>query len=96
MKPETIIRIAENLLTAPDSQLDESMKPLIKKWSNPPTALQILEVLDKCIYASLASGFVVTLLQMAYEALCKNENTTHDDVVKLATWRGEDKHDKNI
>lgn len=75
------------LLAAPDTQLDAQMFPLIEKWSDPATALQILEVLDQCIFASLASGFTVRLLQMLYDAACANEKTTHEEVVKLATWR---------
>lgn len=79
--------LAAYLLQAPDSQLDAQMKPLIEKWSDPPTALQVLEVLDYCIHGALASGFVVTALQAVYDIRCKEESTTHDDVAKLATWR---------
>jgi hypothetical protein len=79
--------IVEYLLTAPDSQLDAQMKPLIQKWNDPPTALQILEVLDYCIHGSLASGFVVALLQTIYDMACKVEGATHEEVAKLAIWR---------
>ena len=48
--------LKEALLKAPDSQLDACMFPLIEKWDDNPTALQILEVLDECIYSALASG----------------------------------------
>ena len=54
--------LKEALLKAPDSQLDACMFPLIEKWDDNPTALQILEVLDECIYSALASGFVIVLL----------------------------------
>ena len=79
--------IQEALLKAPDSQLDPSVKPMIQKWKNPPTAIQILEVLDFCIHGSEASGFVVGLLQMMYNQACKAENTTHEQVVLGAHWR---------
>lgn len=75
------------LLQASDGQLDAAMKPLIEKWSDPPTPAQILEVLDHCIHGSLASGFVVHALQIVYDARRKEENTTHEEVVKLAIWR---------
>ncbi len=75
------------LLAAPDTQLDESQKILIQKWSEPPTALQILEVLDNCVHASLGSGFVVKLLQHLYDIACDMQDTTNEEVVKLATWR---------
>jgi hypothetical protein len=75
------------LLAAPDSQIDAAMKPLIEKWSDPPTPIQILEVLDHCIHGGLASGFVVHALQIVYDVACKDANTTHEEVVKQATWR---------
>jgi hypothetical protein len=79
--------IVEHLLKAPDHQLDEQMKLLIEKWQEPPTALQVLEVLDCCIYGSLASGFIVSVLQALYDIRCKKEGTTHEEVQKLAVWR---------
>lgn len=75
------------LLAASDSELDASMKPLIEKWSSPPTALQVLEVLDACIFASLASNFVVMALTTLYEQCCADEGVRHEAVQKLATWR---------
>ena len=79
--------LVEALLQAPDSQLDAEMKPYIEKWDDPPTALQVLEVVDHCIHAALASGFVVSLLQGIYDARCKAEGVTHEHCVALATWR---------
>jgi len=79
--------IKKQLLTAPDSQLDESMFPLIEKWNDEPTALQILEVLDYCVRYSLASGFVITLLEQILDIAIKQENTTYELVVENATWR---------
>jgi hypothetical protein len=75
------------LLAAPDSQLDASMFPLIEKWDMPPKALQILEVLDHCIHCALASGFTVTLFQVMLDEAMTNEGTTHEELVKLASWR---------
>lgn len=78
------------LLKAPDSQLDHCMFPLIKRWDSQPRSIQILEVLDHCIYGSLASGFVVTLLQTMLDAAMHREKTTLDELVKQATWRDRD------
>lgn len=76
------------LLSAPDSQLDASMFPLISKWDEPePTSIQVLEVLDHCINGSLASGFIVTFLQTLYDIALKREGKTHQDNVPLAKWR---------
>lgn len=79
----------ELLLKAPDYQLDESMKEKIKAWSNPIKAIEILEVLDHCIHASLASGFIIKTLQLLYDIALRDEGTTHEEVVKSATWREE-------
>jgi hypothetical protein len=78
---------ASLLLKMSDSEIDSKMRPYIEKWSDPPTALEVLEVLDWSINGSLASGFVVACLQALYDLRCSAEGTTHDDVVKLATWR---------
>jgi hypothetical protein len=81
------LELKEHLLVAPDGHLDASMKPLIEKWNDTPTAIQILEVLDHCIYSALASGIVVTLLQTMLEYALKNENKVLSDIEPLATWR---------
>jgi hypothetical protein len=75
------------LMTAPKGQLDDSMRALVSKWSKPSGALEVLEVLDKCIHGSLASGIVVAVLQAAYEMACKREGKTHEEVAAGATWR---------
>lgn len=77
-------------LTAPDTQLDASMFPLIEKWNEPEaTSLQILEVLDHCIHGGLASGFTVTALQGLYDRALKLEGKKHEDNIPFATWRTE-------
>lgn len=70
-----------------DRQIDASMHPLLKKWDEPPKAIQVLEVLDQCIHGSLASGFVVTVLQAEYDQALVREATTHEVIVLGATWR---------
>ena len=84
---KAVKELREYLLKAPDSQLDAAVKPLIEKWDEDPTPLQILEPLDLCINGSLASGFVVAALQAVYDVQCKKMNTTHEEVVKQASWR---------
>ena len=77
------------LLSAPDSQLDAQMKPYIEKWGTLPKTLEILEVLDYVIHGSLASGFVVTLLQVLLDQAIERVGTTYEAVVALASWRSE-------
>lgn len=74
-------------LEAPDNQMDISLRELVEKWDEPPTAIQILEVVDKAIYWGAASGFVVSALQMILDVAIKEENTTLDELVEKAVWR---------
>ena len=79
--------IKKMLLEAPDSQLDSSMKPLIEKWSEVPTALEILEVVDQVVYSSLGSGFTVQLLHFLLNDALGREQTSLDELAQKATWR---------
>jgi hypothetical protein len=79
----------EILMSAPPSQLDPAMFPLIDRWDDEPKAIQVLEVLDHCIHGALASGFVVTTLQAILAKAMTDEGTTHEELVKFATWRDE-------
>jgi len=75
------------LLEVPGSMLDAAMLPYVQKWSEPPQALEVLEVLDHCIHGALASGLVVQLLQQEYGDALKREYLSHGQLVPLATWR---------
>lgn len=75
------------LLQAPDTQLDSSVKELVKNWSEPATSLQVLEALDKTIYGSLGSGFTVKVLQMVLEEALIRENQTLESILPQAYWR---------
>lgn len=86
---ESINSIVEGLLKLSDDVFDGMMKELVQKWNSPPTALQILEVTDKCIYGSLTSNAVVCILQIMYRDTMERENTTHEEIEKLAVWRKE-------
>ncbi len=79
--------IKELMLLAPESQLDNSIKPLIEKWRDPPQSLEILEVLDKVIYTGTASGFVVQLLEQYLNQTLKEEHKTLMEITQLAIWR---------
>ena len=79
--------IKELLLEAPETQLDSCLFPIIEEWDDKPKAIQILEVLDKVIYASLGSGFTVVFLQALYREALKKEGKTSKEVETLATWR---------
>jgi hypothetical protein len=87
--------IKEILLKVPDDALDKSMSLLVANWNDPPTAIQILEVLDYCILGSLTTGMVVLVLQNEYNNALDREQTTHEEVVKLATWRKQNGNTKS-
>lgn len=81
--------IAKLLLEASDNMLDACMKPYIEKWSDPPKAVELLEVLDRCIFSALASSVVIITLETLYKDALVNENLTHEFVAETqATWRG--------
>lgn len=75
------------LLKAPDTQLDHSLFPLIEKWDDTPKAIQVLEVLDKCIFYGAASGFTVSVLEELLRITMKLENVTLEQLEPLAVWR---------
>lgn len=79
--------IIDQLKEAPESQLDRSMLPLICRWSDPPKAIEVLEVIDKCVHGGLASGFAMQVLQVVYDTALRDEGKKHSDVVKDAVWR---------
>lgn len=82
--------LIELLLVAPDDQLDPSLRPLIEQWDRPiPKAIQVLEVLDKCVYYSLCTDFVVSVFDTIYENALENEKTNTVEVEARATWRKE-------
>ena len=79
--------IAAALLKMSDDALEPSMKAIIREWSDPPKSIEILEVLDKCIFSSLCTDFVIHALQIMYDQALLAEGKTHLDNEPLATWR---------
>lgn len=76
------------LLQSSDYALDGQLKALIRGWSNPPKAIEVLEVVDLGIHGARATGIVIASLQALYDQQCAAECTSHEEVVKRATWRG--------
>ena len=64
--------ILENLITAPDSQLDKNIRDrieiLIARGYN---AEDIKSLLDDCAYCALASSFVMIILDAIWQELKK-------------------------
>lgn len=79
--------IKNMFLSAPENQIDLSVKPLIEAWDNPPTALQILRVLDSIVYSGGATGFVVSALDAMMRGTLEAEGQTYEQLVAKADWR---------
>lgn len=79
--------LRDMLLQAPDSQLDKSAHPLIEKWSTPVKAIELLEVLDHCVYSALASGLILNTLSALMHKAMVDETITSEELEKQATWR---------
>ena len=57
------------------------------EWSDPPSALQILQVLDFSVHDALATGTIIIVLERLFEEALIRENVTRENVVSQATWR---------
>ncbi len=79
--------LKQQWLKVPDNHMDHQLLPIIERWDDQPTALQILELLDACIYNGAASRFVVGALEGFLTAAMNNEGVTHEQLVAQATWR---------
>lgn len=74
-------------LCAPEDRMDAQLRPLIEKWDDQPSSIQILEVLDLSIYGALADDFVVSTLQTMYNRALDSEGITHEANLSKANWR---------
>jgi hypothetical protein len=75
------------LLAYDDRSFDPSMKTLVQKWSIPIKPIELLEVIDRCVFGSLCSGVVLSGLQLVYDRQLEVFGLTHENVVKEAVWR---------
>lgn len=79
--------MVQALLKFSDRSLDPAMKEKMRGWSDPPRAIEVLEVVDKIIFGSLATGVILSTLQMGLDQLIEREGITHEELVKDAVWR---------
>lgn len=82
-------QIVDLLLQCPvDSRLMEpSLVNDIKKWSDPPRAIEVLETLDKIVHCGLCAPMIHMLYEKLLEEQMESEGTTLPELTKLATWR---------
>ncbi len=74
-------------LTAPNEQIDDTLKDRVRDWGTVPQAIELLQVLDYAIMYSLASEFSVSILQIAFKVALENEQKTIQDLLPQAWWR---------
>lgn len=93
-KVEPMWDVLKHLTQAPDSQLDKSMCEKLqeivdefegKENCNKEVADKLLYILDMCVYSSLASGFVIKILDVEWKRL---GGTVEADNANC-TWRNE-------
>lgn len=75
--------LIDTLLEAPASHMDEFVKDDIRKWGSDPTPFQILETLDKVVWASGASDFVVGVMDIILREKIEHVGMTFEQFVKL-------------
>ena len=80
-------KLKETLLEAPNSQISDTVKEIIRRWPANPKAINYLEVLDHAVRYAGASGFILKILNMLYKDALKAENKTHEEITIKATWR---------
>jgi hypothetical protein len=84
-------KFLDQLLAAPDSQLDKSIVDRLKEArtkSLEEFKTELRHCIDDCVYGSLASGFALQTLHIVYEAFLggKLEDFNNED---LCPWRKE-------
>ena len=73
----------ELLINAPAGQLDDFVRDDIKSWAGNPTPFQVLETLDKVVWASGATDFVVNVLDIILRSKIEEMGMTFEQFIKL-------------
>lgn len=74
-------------LTAPNEQVDDTLKDRIRDWNTVPKAIEVLQGLDYAVMYSLASEYSVSIFQIALKVALENEQVTIQDILPQAWWR---------
>ena len=83
--------LIENFLDAPEGHMDASMKPKFKALAEnlDRKAVDLLRIIDECVYGSLCSDFSVYVLNTTWKAMLEKEGKTQEQGFAEATWRNE-------
>lgn len=88
MEQEKLNELVEQLAKAPDSQLDATMCEKLKLLVGKPideVKLGLMEVLDLSARYALASGFMMTALNITFQAIGGDLKDFKND--EICTWR---------
>lgn len=87
-KYDFIKNVLNGMTTAPDGQIATLLIPDIVELAKNPTALECLHIIDKMVYGSLASSFVlITFQRVLLTGLLELEGVSYESVVDMAYWR---------
>ena len=76
------------LRNAPDGQIDAHIVEKFKKMDPDNfTSDQLLEILDECAYAALASDFAMNMMNILWETKLSDEGKTKEQALKEAEPR---------
>lgn len=81
--------ILEALSTAPDTSIDKAVTPRLKALSEKDEVKsdELLDILDDCAYASLASGFAMQAMNVVWKQMVDAEGITVEQALAAAEPR---------
>lgn len=74
-------------LSAPNDQIDDTLKERIREWSDTPKAIEILQVLDYASMYSLGSDFAISVMDVAFKLAMEHEQVDIQILLSQAWWR---------
>lgn len=75
---------------APEVEIDPSLQPIIQRWDDEPSAVQVLELLDHGTHSGGLSDFVISALRIMLTQAMNSEGLAWNDLVAKVTWREAD------
>lgn len=82
-------QIREALLATPEAGLASSMRAIVQGWSEDPTPLEVLDLLDRCLESETpaCSRLTYLVLELLFGTLCREHRVSPVSVIFAAPWR---------
>lgn len=74
-------------LSAPNDQIDDTLKERIREWSDIPKAIEVLQVLDYASMYSLGTDFAISVMDVAFKLAMEHEQVDIQTLLTQAWWR---------